>query len=266
MISVTALSTYLYCSRKLYLLWVLKAIPKVKGETVLGKIKHEVFDSINKVEEKIIKGIEKSNIYNIGVVYEQIYQNILQDSFSKYESDIQEARLDKENVMQHTWPMFLEEARLRADNIFRFVEQNKVYGLELWNSLTPKILSETSLVSKKLRLKGVIDRIEVHDGHYTPVELKTGSMPRDGVWPSHRIQVASYILLLREKFRSEFGFVEYLDYGVKRKIAMNPFLEQEVTSLVSEVCALLESDQLPSVVNNKNKCAKCALRESCFQT
>lgn len=264
MIPVTSLSTYLYCPRNLYLRYVLKVVPKIKGETVLGKIKHEVFDGINKVEEKIIKNIQVSNIDNIGVLYEQVYQNILQDSFSKYESNLQELKLDKEEELKNAWPAFLEEARLRADNLFRFVKQNKVYGIELWNALTPKIISETSLFSKKLRLKGVIDRVEVHDGHYTPVELKTGNMPREGIWPNHRIQLSSYILLLREKFRSEFGFVEYLDYGVRRKVAMNPFLEQEVAELVSAVHDLLESDKLPLICNNKNKCAKCALRESCF--
>ena len=91
-------------------------------------------------------------------------------------------------------------------------------------------------------------------------------MPQDGVWPSHRIQIAAYSLLLQEKFNKQIkeGFVVYLDSKEKRHIAINPYMQEEVKQLVNEVIALLESKELPDFCDNENKCRKCGLKEKCY--
>ena len=59
MIPVNLLSTYLYCKRKLYLQEVLKLIEAPKEAVIKGRIKHECYDKINKIEENIVKSILK---------------------------------------------------------------------------------------------------------------------------------------------------------------------------------------------------------------
>jgi len=144
--------------------------------------------------------------------------------------------------------------------------QNKVYGEELWNSLTPKIKSEIKIQSDALALTGIIDRIEEYKEGPVPIELKTGSMPKEGVWPGHRIQIAAYALLLEEKLKQPIkeGFVHYLDADEKRHIAINPFLKEEVKELKEKVRNLLNSAEIPEITENSNKCNVCGLKDKCF--
>ncbi len=83
------------------------------------------------------------------------------------------------------------------------METNLVYGSDLWEKLTPKITSEIRLESEKLNLKGIIDQLEIYGQGIVPIELKTGSCPKEGVWDNHRIQAGAYALLAEEYFNSK---------------------------------------------------------------
>ena len=109
-------------------------------------------------------------------------------------------------------------------------------------------------------------QVHVYDNEYVPFELKTGRTPSDGVWPSHRIQLAAYSLLLQEHFNKQIkeGFVVYLDTKEKRHIAMNPFMKEEVKQIVNDIMELLESRELPDFCSNENKCRKCGLKQTCY--
>ena len=115
-------------------------------------------------------------------------------------------------------------------------------------------------------LKGIIDKIEKYEDGIVPVELKTGSMPREGVWPGHRIQIAAYALMLEKKLGKEIkeGVVHYLDPNIRRQVVINPFLREEVKELKDKVRALLDGNEIPAAADNENKCAKCGLKEQCM--
>ena len=53
-ISVSMLSTYLYCPRMLFLQKVLAVEEPPKESIVLGSLRHEIYDFINKSEQKIV--------------------------------------------------------------------------------------------------------------------------------------------------------------------------------------------------------------------
>lgn len=264
MLSVTTLADYLYCPRKIYLRYVLKFVPVARGPVVKGKIKHDVFDSINKTEENLILNIKPPDMSNLDIIYKQVYRDLLAKSISKFEGDIKKADLDKEDVFNDSLRKFLDEASYRARTLFEIIQRTGLFGKDLLNALPVKHESELFLSSSRLQLRGIIDRVEIMEDNYIPVELKTGSMPKGGVWPGHRIQLASYILLLGEKFKSDHGFIEYLDHNVRRKIVMNPFLENEVKDIISKVFNVLESDSVPEVCKNLNKCKACNFRNKCL--
>lgn len=266
MLPVTALSDYLYCPRKVYLRYVLKFMPTTHESVIKGKIKHDVFDAINKTEEELILSIKPSDVLNLCVIYKQVYADLLTNSLSKFEGDIRKVELDKEKLYNDSLQKFLDEASYKAKALIEIINKTGLFGKDLLDILPAKQKSELFLSSPKLKIKGIIDKVEIFDDVYVPVELKTGSMPRDGVWPGHRVQLASYILLLNEKFKSNYGFVEYLDYDVRRKVVMNPFLESEVKELVCKVNNVLESDNIPNVCDNQNKCNSCNFRSRCFPT
>src|SRR3990167_10886369 len=237
-ISVSMLSTYLYCPRMLFLQKVLAVEEPPKESLVLGSLRHEIYDFINKSEQKIVSSImEKMQYIQLLGAYKSHYSKILKEKIIQNKPKIREVNLNIVDVFKKTWPLILNEAELRAKNIFDFVVKHNVYGNELWEKLTPKIISEKSVESEKLQLKGIIDRIEVYENSYVPIELKTGKMPKEGVWPGHRIQIAAYALLLEEKFKTSVkeGFIYYMDAKESRHIAINPFMKEEIVGLVREV-------------------------------
>jgi len=264
MIPVTALSDYLYCPRKVYFRYVLKFIPVVRKPLIEGKIKHDVFDAISKNEENLILNIKPKDLDNIDIIYKKAYKNFLEQSIYRFENDIKKADLTKEQVFDNALKKFLDEASYKAKTLLALIKKTRLFGKDLFDAIPVKHKSEIFLSSKELKLRGIIDRVDVINDVHIPIELKTGSMPREGVWPGHKIQLASYILLLDERFNSNHGFVEYLDHNVSRKIVMNPFLENEVKELIDKVFNTLESDNIPEVCENFNKCKSCNFKGHCF--
>ena len=199
-------------------------------------------------------------------VYTQRFLGILKKQIIRNKQKLKSVEIPLERYFKETWPLIAEEADFRAKRIHSFVEKTGFLGEELWENLTPKVKPEYRLESKELMLRGIIDELEVHGNSFVPVELKTGSAPKEGVWPGHKIQVGAYAMLLEEKFKTQVkeGFVNYLDAKETRHIAINPFMKEEIINLVKEVQELLKNQNIPNYCENKNKCAKCGLRETCY--
>ncbi len=266
-VSVTSLSSYLYCPRKLFLTNVLGLAEIPKEALVKGSIRHDTYDKINKQEEEFVKGITKKlSLDALSKKYEKAYTSFLKESVSAYKEELKKLNLDPKEILDKTKPYFVRESKMRSLNLFQFIEKENILGEELWKRLTPKINSEVRITSKFLQLKGIIDQIEVWDNRMVPVELKTGKMPQEGVWPGHRIQLGCYALLMEERYNSriKYGYVHYLDHEEKRIIQINPFLREEVNGLIKMVQMLMTSKTPPDFCGNDNKCSSCGLRESCY--
>ena len=267
MINVTALSAYLYCRRKLYLEEVLGLKEVPKETVIIGKIRHNVYDLVNRQEKGIVLSIDENNVGQIEEKYKTSYSNNLKNSIKLNKTLLHNLKFNLSDVYRQLWPTFLEEAKVRASALASFVEKSKIFGPKLWEKLTPKIESEVFVSSQELELKGKIDRIEKHENKVVPIELKTGKAPRESVWESHLIQVGAYMMLLEEQFQKPVseGIVEYLSEKIKRPVKMNPFLKDDIMKLKEKVKDLLSSNKLPDFTENKNKCRICGLREECYK-
>lgn len=264
---VSLLSSYLYCSRKLFLEEVLLLEEPPKESLVMGSVRHETYDRINKAEEEIVSSIiQKMKLEDIKEIYKQKYLQILRKALANNRKRLAELNINMMEAYRKSFYYITEESEIRAANIFNFIESNNLFGKELWEKLTPKIVSELRVESDELRLKGIVDQIHIYENEYVPFELKTGRAPQEGVWPSHRIQLAAYSLLLQERFKKQVkeGFVVYLDTREKRHIALNPFMREEVKSIVDNIISLLEKRELPEFCSNENKCRKCGLKQTCY--
>ena len=62
-ISVSMLSAYLFCARKLFLQQGLELKEPPKESTILGSLRHELYDFINRSEEKIVTTIKEKIQY-----------------------------------------------------------------------------------------------------------------------------------------------------------------------------------------------------------
>jgi len=78
MLSVTHLSAYLYCPRKLYLEKVLRLYEPPKESLTKGSIRHKVYENINLAEEELIKSTKKGvSLEDLKGKYHQKYREIL---------------------------------------------------------------------------------------------------------------------------------------------------------------------------------------------
>lgn len=265
-IAVSFLSAYLYCQRKLFLSQVLMLEEPPKESMVMGSIKHEFYDKINRKEEEIVKSItKKETLSNLQSIYRQKYRGILLEALLSSKRKLDKLNISVPDAYKKSYQLIAEESSTRAGNVFNFIGATNLLGEELWQRLTPKIISEMRLESDSLKLTGIVDQVHVHGNDYVPYELKTGKAPKEGIWPSHRIQIAAYSLLLQERLGRQIkeGFVFYTDSKEKRNIAINPFMKEEVMQTTNSVIKLLESKEAPELCDNINKCAKCSLSRIC---
>ena len=270
MISVSSLSAYDYCARKLFLEQVFKLVVVPRDVVVKGSIRHEVHDKISKAEENFVKSIKKEVSYKeVLEGYKKSHSEIVKQSIIKNKSKLAELKVSLSEFFKDTWPLVLEESKDRAFNVHEFIKKHKIFGDDLWRELSPKIETEYYVQSEDLQLKGMIDKLEIYDNklvrEVVPYELKTGKAPKEGVWPGHKIQTGAYVMLLeKNKMFVREAFVKYLDINQARIVMMNPFLEKKVFETRDAVLNLFKGKQIPVFCDNKNKCNACALKEQCY--
>ncbi len=266
MLSVSALTSYLYCPRKLYLNKVLGFIEPPKEITTIGSLRHNIYDRVNKLEKGIILSIKDKDLSSITNLYRQKYSQAVRDAIINFKPKLKRVNLKLNETFQTVWPFLEKEYKFRATNVYEFILEHNLLSKELWEKLTPKIESEVKVESKILELTGVVDRIEIYKGNIIPAELKTGKAPKNNVWPNHKIQLAAYMLLLEEKYGMEIkgGYVHYLNEDIKFDVIMNPFLKDEIKELVKKTKNILDSSQIPPKIDSKNKCNACSLKDECY--
>jgi len=268
MVSATQLSSYLYCPRKLFISNVLLIEEPAKVELVKGMIWHETYEAINNIEESIVTSIRSKDYQEILEEYRKNYSRLLRNIIIRNRTQLKNFDISMIELFKDYWKNFEEEAEAHALNVMDFIERNDVYGKELWEKLTPKILSEQKFRSERLNLIGVIDVLEVHDINgeksYIPIELKTGKYPLKGMWDGHRIQLGAYMLLLEDAGKNVTQAAIRYRGEERRMLQMNTFLRDEIIELVKKTERILRSLEIPSFTDNKNKCKTCSYREKCY--
>ena len=265
MISVTNLTSYMYCPRKLYFNKVLKVYEKIKELPVKGKIKHKIFELSGREDREIIASFtRKDSLEDLEMKFRRIYYKTIMLVLNMYKKELKELEINRLDFYRELWPFFLEEAIEKSKEFFELSKEKNVYGEELWMVL-PKALPEIRVSSDKLGLRGIVDRVDIAKG-FLPIEIKTGKAPRDGVWKNNMVQIGAYMLLLSEHYGKEIkeGYVEYVSIKEKRKVVMNEFLKDEILDLIGEVNSLLEQKEIPERVKEEWKCESCGIKEDCF--
>jgi len=265
MISVTDLTGYLYCPRKLYFGKVLGIKEKPKELTIKGKIKHAVFEDAGREDKTLLSSLtEKDTIESLERKYKTLYYKVLMFHVLHAKKEIEEQGLNPLEIYRELWPFFLKEAQEKSITFYNLAQEKKVYGEELWLAV-PKGIPELKIVSQALGVVGVIDRVDIDRG-YLPIEIKTGKAPQDGVWREHMIQVGTYMLLLSEYYGMEIkeGYVEYRTVNEQRRVMMNPFLKEEILELIQRVQEMLNRKDLPQKITDRRKCEACGIREVCY--
>lgn len=265
MLSVTDLTSYMYCSRKLYFNKKLGIREKPSIVGIKGTIKHGVFEEVGKQDKEILSSFtEKDSVESLEMKYRTVYYKMLMYHIQRMKKELEFQGLKTLAVYQELWPFFLQEGQDKSAYFFALAQEKKLYGEALWLAL-PKAVPELKIASQTLGLIGIIDRVEI-DGAFVPIEIKTGSAPRDGVWKENMIQLGAYMLLLSEHYGKNIteGFIEYRSINERRRVVMNPFLKDEILALLEKVRTLLNSAHMPEKTKDVKKCDFCGIREICY--
>ncbi len=271
-IPVTLLSEYAYCPRKIYYSKVLKIRVEPNQALVKGKLRHKIEEEVNIRFEFIVSIIKQGDFEYIFSLFKSEYLHLLKRTIVNNISLLKKVNLNIQEITNEFIEIFNTLAKSVAESVHELVVKHKVLGKDILKFISTEQSSEVFLESKKLMLRGIVDSIEFSGENVIPIELKTGSMPRKGVWPSHKLQVGCYMLLCQETYddkKIEFGIVRYLDFNEDREIFLNLFLRDEIFEIRDKVIEILEGktvpDKLPAIDGKINrKCVNCLYKKTCY--
>ena len=127
------------------------------------------------------------------------------------------------------------------------------------------------LASDTLGLVGKVDCVRRRDGSHLPYEHKRGRPARDAddspqPWPSDRIQLIAYAMLLEEVFGQAVpeGRIRYHAANVTVRVAIDDGARDDLRTAIAEARRLRESVDRPPITENARLCEKCSLAPVCL--
>lgn len=129
----------------------------------------------------------------------------------------------------------------------------------------PRATAQVEISDLDLGVVAVIDRVDHSDGSSTPVDLKKGRAPREGVWPADRAQVLTQAVLLRRAgYRVSRAEVSYVGSRTKVQVEVADDAEAEVAALVAAARHTARSVSAPLPLVNDPRCPRCSLVGLCL--
>lgn len=133
------------------------------------------------------------------------------------------------------------------------------------------LVERFTLASPALGLRGQLDAIRRRDGRWIPYEHKKGRAARDdkkkpAPWPSDRLQVAAYAMLLEEQCGEavEEARVRYHQDGVTVRVPIDEAARADVRAAVARARELRATVERPPVTANERLCVRCSLAPVCL--
>lgn len=135
----------------------------------------------------------------------------------------------------------------------------------------PGEVTEMTLESPALGLRGKVDALRRRDGSLFPVEHKRGRAAKgsDGkptAWETDRVQVAAYAMLIEEHTgqRVEEARVRYHRDKVTVRVPIGFSERAQVEDMVSLARSLAARSERPAVTTHERKCVRCSLAPVCL--
>lgn len=132
-----------------------------------------------------------------------------------------------------------------------------------WESLT--------LESEALGLRGKVDAIKTKNGQLIPYEHKRGKCFRNeddsaGSWPSDRIQVLAYGMLIESARGSSVteGRIRYHADNVTVTVTLDEVGRNDVLTAIELAKKLRTSLERPPITDNEKLCIQCSLAPVCL--
>lgn len=263
MINISSIKSNLYCPMKLYLqTHTDRAEPADYQLAVeIKKLKIDVNDLIKKNMRKVKK---EMNIKEI--------ESILSDNISHYiESTLNsikemgfEIEEEKTNEIIDSTYFNIKIMSLKISKAMTILDKHAFAIIDMF---FPNCMHSYLIKNENLELIGICDKIEIIDGKYYPVTIKSSKPPLKGVWRQDAIELVAHAILIEEEFETEVyvGFVEYEKIGDRRPVIMDVALRKALFDEIHKVKEIVENKKNPNVKMNAKKCEFCEYKEDCLK-
>ncbi len=158
------------------------------------------------------------------------------------------------------------------------VEELRVADAAVWEGRRlhaelgePAEVTELTLESETLGIRGRLDAVRTREGLLYPVEHKKGRSRRgeDGkpaAWDSDRLQAVAYAMLLEEDAGRAVAEarIRYHADGMTVRVAATPESRSEVLRAVARARVLSATTERPAVTKDERKCVRCSLAPVCL--
>lgn len=263
MISISSIREYMFCPRKFYLR---HNLDKESEENVflnkrIKQIRIDVFDLI----QRNVRGLKvEMNLKEIKNHLKRTIKEVLESSlnFLKEQYKIGD-EIDKIRVE------IINEACFIID-ILSLKSLKAMQSLESDGQKIAEIFFPTSMYSylirdQNLEIIGSCDKIEIIDGRYYPINIKTSNPPVAGVWDSDAIELVANAMLIEQEFDSEVfvGFIDYVKIYERRPVVMDSKLRKGLFKVLHEINEIMDGDLIPETKYVLKKCKNCYYNKLC---
>ena len=290
MISVSSIRTYMYCPLKLYLQNEIDE--EINNELLLNKTMKELRIDLQDLFQRNLRRLKKD--MEIAEIEENLSRNI-EDYIKNSIAILENSYLKDNNTSEEEikGQNHLENKEIATDEINKINDlkseiKNEVYfnmkilalksqkamilnekdGNQIAELFFPSSMYSYLIKDQQLELVGTCDKIEIIEGKYYPINIKSSNPPLKGTWDNDAIELVANALLIEQEFDTEVfvGFIDYLKIGDKRPVVMDANLRKGLFKVLNEVKDILNEKIVPNVNINIQKCDKCDYKEICYQS
>ncbi len=263
MINISSIKTHMYCPMKLYIQTHMDTNENKDYQLAIEikKLKIDIKDLIQKNMRKIKKDMSLAQIEHILSETINTYIESSIDSIKSMDLKLEASQINQ--IIDDTY-FNIKITALKIKQAMTILDKN---AFEIIDMFFPNCMYSYLLKDSQLELIGICDKIEIIDGRYYPVSIKSSNPPLKGVWDQDAIELVAHAILLEDEFETEVfvGFVDYEKIGDRRPVVMDVNLRKGLFDVIHEVKEITENKKLPDVRKNNKKCELCEYKSICFK-
>jgi len=254
MINISSIKQHMYCPMKLYIQTHMDMRENEDFHLALEikKLKIDIQDLIHKNMRQVKQDMSIPEI-----------ENILSENIDNY---IESATKSIKSMDFYIDPNKINEIiddtyfniKITALKIKQSMTILKKDGYAITEMFYPNCMYSYLLKDDRIDIIGICDKIEIIDGKYYPVTIKSSNPPLKGVWDQDAVELVADAILIEEEFETEVfvGFVYYDKIDDKRPVIMDVWLRKSLFNIIREVKEIIENKKIPNVKKTLKKCEK----------
>lgn len=261
MIKVSSIKQYMYCPMKLYNKTHvdMRENNDYQLSVEIKKLKIDISDLIEKNMRKVQKNMSIGEIENILSENIDPYIESTAKSIKSMNIGLENAQINE--LIDNAY-FNIKITALKLKQVMTTLNRD---AHDITDMFYPNCMYSYLIKDKTIDMIGVCEKIEIIDGKYYPVVLKSSNPPLKGVWNQDAIELVSYAILIEEEFKKDVyvGFADYEKINDRRPVVMDINLRKEFFDIIRDVKEIVENKKKPNVNKNNKKCEKCEFMDIC---